>query len=115
DIVQHHILLFFRRDQRQTGLPRSTSSSSVKPPAAAPMAPPIMAPVTGLPPTTAPPTAPAPAPMAPPLNARSAALWPQAARSITADTIAKVLCRLVMKYSFCLHVFHFVPFYTARI
>src|SRR6185503_12969940 len=42
------------RAYRQTGLPRSISFLSVSAPAAAPPAPPIKAPVRGLPPVTAP-------------------------------------------------------------
>lgn len=63
--------------QRQAGLPRLIWSSSVRPPAAAPTAPPISAPPRVFP-VSAPPAAPTPAPMAPPDSARSDVELPQA-------------------------------------
>lgn len=63
----------------QIGLPRSKSSSLVRPPAAAPAAPPRMAPVTRLPPVTALTAAPPAAPSPAPLSARSVVELPQAA------------------------------------
>ena len=89
--------------QRQTGRPRSTVCGLVKPPAAAPTAPPTTAPASKLPPpVTATSAAPVPAPIRPPETARSPGRWPHAP-SITAQLIKATRGtkrRVILTFSF---------------
>jgi hypothetical protein len=76
------------------------SSLSVRAPVAAPAAPPMIAPVQGLPPVMALPAAPTPAPIAPPLKARSPLVSPQPETNRHNAGIKK------MGVSFMVNLFH---------
>jgi hypothetical protein len=72
-------------------------------PPTAPTAPPINAPVRGLPPVTVPIAAPVPAPSKPPETARSPVLWPQPAKASPKPTTTMVpaIVRDTMQTFYC--------------